>query len=552
MYQALARQWRPKTFASLRGQTHVTRALINALKRQQLHHAYLFTGTRGVGKTTIARILAKSFNCEQGISPEPCGTCRACLEIDQGSYVDVLEIDAASRTRVEDTREILENVQYAPTQGRFKIYIIDEVHMLSTHSFNALLKTLEEPPAHVKFILATTDPDKIPMTILSRCLRLNLCALSVAEVMTQCEQILTREQIPFDTDALRKIAVAAKGSMRDGLSLLEQAIADGNGTVQAPAVTSMLGLSYQQHMGALLQGLFGLNVEACLQAVEQMAQVAADYETVLAELLHILHAIAIAQAVPTPAEPLAMLAEIDPAFLGYKDQLTPETVQLLYQIGLQAQKDLAYAPSLRSGFEMTLLRMCVFTPVSTDTAISNERTNVRADLGVGLPMGTAILNECTNVVPSKDTAISNERTNSVAPVSVAPISAVTLPDWNELVTKLPLAGLTRSLVRHCVVTSWENDVLQLTLDNSQKACFNPQRKTQIQEAISQYMGKPIKVMIHLGEVQTQTPVHQAKVQSEEKQAALEKTVVDNPLVQHLLDTFQGSIQKVTSDETSSS
>ena len=341
MYQALARQWRPKSFSSLRGQSHVTRALINALTRQQVHHAYLFTGTRGVGKTSIARILAKSLNCERGISPEPCGQCQACLEIDQGNFVDVLEIDAASRTRVEDTREILENVAYAPTHGRFKIYIIDEVHMLSTHSFNALLKTLEEPPPHVKFILATTDPDKIPMTILSRCLRLNLCALPHQELISQLEHILSSEKIAFESDAVRKLALAAKGSMRDALSLLEQAIADGDGAVKTAAVESMLGLSYQQHMGALLQALFSLNVEACLQVVERMVSVAADFEAVLTELLQILHAIAVAQAVPAPAEPLAILAEIDPTLLTYKDQLTPETVQLLYQIGLQGQKDLS-------------------------------------------------------------------------------------------------------------------------------------------------------------------------------------------------------------------
>lgn len=558
MYQALARKWRPKSFASLCGQDHITRALTHALNNEQLHHAYLFTGTRGVGKTSIARILAKSLNCENGVSAEPCGSCQACQAIDAGSFVDVLEIDAASRTRVEDTRDLLDNVQYAPAQGRFKIYLIDEVHMLSTHSFNALLKTLEEPPPHVKFILATTDPDKLPMTILSRCLRLNLNTIPLAVLRQQLETILTKESITFEVPALQQIAQAAKGSMRDALSLLEQAIADGQGSVQQTAVDAMLGLSYQQHMPALLQALFALDLEVALRAVAAMATLGADFETVLAGLLQSLHAMAIAKAVPNIETSLSTFSEVSAELIALKDGVSPETLQLLYQIGVQGQKDLSYAPTLRTGFEMTVLRMIVFYPVTEPDAVVTAPSTPVAKKPMPAPVAPVVapVQASSAAVPVKAPPAAPVQaqeapavTQSAAPTIAQPPTPTNTdigekPDWQSLVAELSLTGLTRSLVRHTVLEIWEADRVGLLLDNNQKACLNPQRKAQIQAALSKQLGRTIRLEINLGAVKTQTPDHQEKVLIKEKEVALEASVTSDPLVQHIMETFEGTLEKI--------
>jgi DNA polymerase-3 subunit gamma/tau len=358
-YQVLARKWRPNNFSELVGQEHVVSAISNALDNNRLHHAYLFSGTRGVGKTTIARIFSKSLNCEQGIGSKPCGQCSTCVEIEQGNFIDLLEIDAASRTKVEDTRELLDNVQYRPTRGRYKVYLIDEVHMLSKHSFNALLKTLEEPPPHVKFLLATTDPQKLPVTILSRCLQFNLKALSRSQISQQLQHILQQENLPFEMEALAQLARAAQGSMRDSLSLTDQAIAQGNGQVSLQIVTDMLGLMDKNQVLKLLNAVIQKDSQAVLAQIEQMSFQAPDYGQVMAELMSLLHQIALTQFVPDACKLETTSAR---AIYQLAKSVAPEQVQLLYQIALQGKKDLPFAADGRSGLEMTLIRMLAFSP----------------------------------------------------------------------------------------------------------------------------------------------------------------------------------------------
>ncbi len=358
-YQVLARKWRPGNFREMVGQEHVLKALINALDHQRLHHAYLFTGTRGVGKTTIARILAKCLNCEMGVTSTPCGECSACIEISEGRFVDLIEVDAASRTKVEDTRELLDNVQYAPTRGRYKIYLIDEVHMLSNHSFNALLKTLEEPPEHVKFLLATTDPQKLPVTVLSRCLQFNLKNMSPERIVGHLQRVLEKEAVPAEESALWLLARSADGSMRDALSLTDQSIAYGSGKITEREVAAMLGTIDHQLIRKLMQGLIEADGAQILDAVSHFAEHAPDFGAALSDLLTLLHRIAIAQAIPDA---------LDNSFgdreqvLGFAEQLSAEDVQLFYQTALIGRRDLHLSPDERSGFEMTLLRMLAFKP----------------------------------------------------------------------------------------------------------------------------------------------------------------------------------------------
>jgi DNA polymerase-3 subunit gamma/tau len=358
-YQVLARKWRPRVFREMVGQEHVLQALINALDHNRLHHAYLFTGTRGVGKTTIARILAKCLNCETGVSSEPCGQCSSCREIAEGRFVDLIEVDAASRTKVEDTRELLENVQYAPTRGRYKVYLIDEVHMLSNSSFNALLKTLEEPPPHVKFLLATTDPQKLPMTILSRCLQFNLKNMNPERIVQHLKFVLNEELVPFEESALWHLGRAADGSMRDAMSLTDQAIAYGSGKITEAEVSTMLGTIDQTAVYDIVNALVSLDGRAVLAAVERMSEQAPDYASALAEMLAVLHRIAIAQALPEAVDNSHGDRE---RIMQLAQQLPSEDVQLFYQTALLGRRDLPLAPDPRAGFEMVLLRMLAFKP----------------------------------------------------------------------------------------------------------------------------------------------------------------------------------------------
>lgn len=398
-YQVLARKWRPRSFREMVGQTHVLKALINALDSQRLHHAYLFTGTRGVGKTTIARIIAKCLNCETGVSSTPCGECSVCREIDEGRFVDLIEVDAASRTKVEDTRELLDNVQYAPSRGRYKVYLIDEVHMLSSHSFNALLKTLEEPPPHVKFLLATTDPQKLPVTILSRCLQFSLKNMPPERVVEHLTHVLGVEQVPFEDDALWLLGRAADGSMRDAMSLTDQAIAFGEGKILAADVRSMLGTLDHGQVYGVLQALLEGDARALLEAVRHLAEQGPDWGGVLAEMLNVLHRVAIAQALPEAVD--NGQGDRD-RVLTLAQALPAEDVQFYYQMGLIGRRDLPLAPDPRSGFEMVLLRMLAFRPASSEEA---PRTSLKS-LGVS-PATTdsnteAVAGIATSAAPVRD------------------------------------------------------------------------------------------------------------------------------------------------------
>ncbi len=355
-YQVLARKWRPQNFKEMVGQNHVLKALINALEEQRLHHAYLFTGTRGVGKTTVARILAKCLNCETGITAGPCGECAACREIAEGRFVDLIEVDAASRTRVEDTRELLDNVQYAPTNGRFKVYLIDEVHMLSTSSFNALLKTLEEPPEHVKFLLATTDPQKLPATVLSRCLQFNLKRMTVDTISQHLAFILDKESVAYSETAIKQIARAADGSMRDALSLMDQAIAFGAGELKDNEVQDMLGGISHEHLYTILDAIIAGKGTEMLAAIEEMSSATPDYDIAADNLISLLHQISVMQLIPEAEQDEEKIREL-------ANKISPEDVQLYYQIALHGRRDLPLSPDPRAGFEMILLRMLAFRPM---------------------------------------------------------------------------------------------------------------------------------------------------------------------------------------------
>ena len=359
-YQVLARKWRPRIFSEMAGQEHVLRTLINALDQDRLHHAYLFTGTRGVGKTTIARILAKCLNCEQGVSSSPCETCSACISIAEGRFLDLIEVDAASRTKVDDTRELLENVQYAPSVGRFKVYLIDEVHMLSTHSFNALLKTLEEPPAHVKFLFATTDPQKLPVTILSRCLQFNLKNISPEIIVEHLKYILGKEKIIFEEPGLWSLARAADGSMRDALSLTDQAISYGGGKLTEFDISNMLGSIDLAVIAEITRGLVDRDGPGIMTSIQKMSELAPDYSTALGDLLSLLHRVAVAQAIPGAIDNRQGDKDL---VLEIAGNLSSEDVQLFYQIALLGRRDLPLAPEPRIGFEMVMLRMLAFHPV---------------------------------------------------------------------------------------------------------------------------------------------------------------------------------------------
>lgn len=428
-YQVLARKWRPNVFSELVGQEHVVSAISNALDNNRLHHAYLFTGTRGVGKTTIARIFSKSLNCETGMSSKPCGVCATCKEIEQGNYIDLLEIDAASRTKVEDTRELLDNVQYKPTRGDFKVYLIDEVHMLSKHSFNALLKTLEEPPPHVKFLLATTDPQKLPVTILSRCLQFNLKALSRTQIAGQLEHILNQENLPAEKAAIAQLSRAAQGSMRDALSLTDQAIAQGNGQVTNQVVTDMLGLMDKGQILKLVHAVLNKDSDAVFAQVEQLSYQAPDYLQVLAEIMSLLHQVALTQYVPDACKLETVSAR---AIYQLAKTMPAEQVQLLYQIALQGKKDLPYAADGRSGLEMTLLRMLAFTPSSLNLAPVEfaQLDSVPAempDLSVQpeIPKGTAGNPRTSELHAEPEPAVSDQAAQDVDAESVEQTALLT-------------------------------------------------------------------------------------------------------------------------------
>jgi DNA polymerase-3 subunit gamma/tau len=487
-YLVLARKWRPRQFADMVGQEHVLRALINALDSGRLHHAFLFSGTRGVGKTTVARVLAKALNCEKGVSSTPCGVCQACVEIDEGRFIDLIEVDAASRTKVDDTRELLDNVQYAPTRGRYKVYLIDEVHMLSAHSFNALLKTLEEPPPHVKFLLATTDPQKLPVTVLSRCLQFNLKRLPPALIQERLHTIAGQEGVPADAQALKQIALAAQGSMRDALSLLDQAIAYCGGKLNAADVRGMLGGIDREDARKLLAALARNDGAALMAEVARIDESAPDYEVVLDGLAMLLQRIALGQVVPEG------LADEERASLApLMSALAPEDVQLYYQIALIGRRDLPLTSDPRTGFEMTLLRMLAF-----------RRDDAQEQ-------GTR--------------AASQQAAAPAASAPAAPTKARSSPagdDWASLVDALPLQGAARQLAAHCVVQRRQGGSFVLELDGAHEHLLTTQQQERLRSALAAHLGEPVELRIQIGNPASETPARRdARVADERRQGARE-------------------------------
>ncbi len=523
-YQVLARKWRPRKFAEMVGQEHVLRALINALDNDRLHHAYLFTGTRGVGKTTVARIFAKSLNCESGVSAEPCSQCGTCLEIDEGRFVDLIEVDAASRTKVEDTRELLDNVQYAPTRGRYKIYLIDEVHMLSAHSFNALLKTLEEPPPHVKFLLATTDPQKLPATVLSRCLQFSLKRLPPPLIEGHLRQLLEAERLTAEAPALRLLARAADGSMRDALSLLDQAIAFGGGAVSESDVRSMLGTIERARVVSMLRSLAAADAAGLLASVAELAQQAPDYQDLLAQLLSALQQIAVAQAVPAAVD--EHLDERE-AILSLAGEMSAEDVQLYYQIGLIGRRDLPLAPDPRAGLEMVLLRMLAFRPVQGESDSREQPAVGRA----------------ADITPAAKGMKAAQET-SPPPVSrpCADASAESLEQfWNELIEGLQLKGVVRELAMNCALKARSDDRWSMVLDPACRQLLNKQRQSRLQEALSASLNSPVSLEIEIaGEAQL-TPAVEQRAAAERRQAAAIDTIESDPNVKAIQEAFDATL-----------
>ncbi|ALP53168.1 DNA polymerase III subunit gamma/tau [Candidatus Tenderia electrophaga] len=522
-YQVLARKWRPRNFPAMVGQAHVLRALINALDNERLHHAYLFTGTRGVGKTTVARIFAKSLNCETGVSSTPCGECGACREIDEGRFVDLIEVDAASRTKVEDTRELLENVQYAPTRGRYKVYLIDEVHMLSAHSFNALLKTLEEPPPHVKFLLATTDPQKLPVTILSRCLQFNLKRMAPEMIGGHLAHVLAQEGVEFDPAALTLIAAGADGSMRDALSLLDQAIAYGGGKLVEDEVRAMLGTIDRGHVLRLLQGLADNDATAILETVNDLAQQGTDFSAVLAELISQLHTLALAQLAPATLEGLAD----QQALAALADKISAEDIQLYYQIGLIGRRDLPLAPELRSGLEMVLLRMLAFRPDS-----STAQPEAQAQTPV-----TGHARPATTSAPA-------ERRPSAVQEPAPPTAPTTGPDacpWPEVVQQLGLKGMAYQLAANSVLVGRQGTVIRLALSKQHATLRSKTLEQRLQQALSKYYGESVRLEFVSGGDNSQTPAGIQQRQAEDRQQAAVDAISTDPNVQRIREVFDAQV-----------
>lgn len=476
-YQVLARKWRPKQFTEMVGQGHVLKALVNALDDNRLHHAYLFTGTRGVGKTSIARLFAKALNCETGVSSQPCGTCGSCVEIAEGRFVDLIEVDAASRTKVEDTRELLENVQYAPSRGRFKVYLIDEVHMLSKSSFNALLKTLEEPPPHVKFLLATTDPQKLPVTVLSRCLQFNLKNMIPQRIVEHLTEVLTAEQVAFDEEALWLLARSADGSMRDALSLTDQAIAFGAGSINEADVRVMLGTIDLRLVYQILQSLIDTDGARLLQCVDDLAQFSPDYQSVLGDIISLLHRIAIAQTVPSALDnSMGDKQQV----VSLAAQLSAEDVQLFYQVALMGRKDLPLVPDAREGLEMVLMRMLAFRPASappvklsplseTGNAENSQEQEVSEQSVV--PLNNAALNSEADHSPQPSVTQKHEKTVVVNNEKVDEIDTLAVSHSDQLGSE-PVAELTEnSEVAPAVVTQVQDLNASVSSDHYSSSAF---------------------------------------------------------------------------------
>ena len=583
-YQVLARKYRPRTFHELVGQEHVSKALIHALDQDRLHHAYLFTGTRGVGKTTIARILSRCLNCEQGVSSQPCGECDSCTEINEGRFVDLIEVDAASRTKVEDTRELLDNVQYAPTRGRYKVYLIDEVHMLSAHSFNALLKTLEEPPPHVKFLLATTDPQKLPVTVLSRCLQFNLKALSVDRIAGHLQAVLDKEMIRYEAPALQLLGQSARGSMRDALSLTDQAISFGGEQLDESSVRSMLGTVDREYVLRLLEALVSGDAETVLSALDEVAEQSPDELSLLDELIAMLHSIAICQAVPT--------RKADDVLTALAAKFQAEQVQLYYDIALRGRRDLGDAPDPRMGLDMLMLRMVLFRPDGVlpaggantakkpvrpasapvaEPAPNRASTSAAAQVSAPAPVPSAAsVSEHSaptdNTQRLASTSSNSEHassegsavkpalgvTESVAPVAASPQVAKLVIEpmppggdlsqwWNTLVTSLSLDGMVRNLAHHAVLTQREGKHWTLTLDPGHQVMPNDERVDTLQNMISAALNEAVLLRFISQQGNEGTPAQREEAARLKKLEYTRETISKDPIVRALERDFGGRL-----------
>ena len=513
-YQVLARKWRPRSFADMVGQSHVLKVLVNALDSGRLHHAYLFSGTRGVGKTTLARILAKCLNCEAGVGSEPCGKCGACTGIDEGRFVDLIEVDAASRAKVDETRDLMDNVQYAPTAGRYKVYLIDEVHMFSKHSFNALLKTLEEPPDHVKFLLATTEPKRIPITILSRCLQFNLKHLGAEQIEAQLDKILAEEGVSSQDACARLIAVAADGSMRDALSLLDQAISHGNGSLETAQVRDMLGTIDAGELNTLLGHIIDQDAASMFARLAGMDELSPDYDALLAGLLSILHDTAIAQVLPDASD------LVDESTRTFARSLDKELVQLYYQIVLNGRRDLLMSPDPKTGFEMTLMRMLAFRPWGSADA-PEENTNPSAAGHTGSAATTMDARD-----PARDTTVPADN-----------------DAWHDLVASMTLDGLTKQLASHCTFRKHQGNRLYLNLQPEHEHLLSANQKEKLQAALRSRLDDKVRLEVAVEGTGDETPAQRrTRKDIEAKQAAV-AAVQNDPDVKQFIDMFDATIDE---------
>ena len=585
-YQVLARKWRPKKFAEVAGQGHVLKSLINALDNERLHHAYLFTGTRGVGKTTLARIMAKCLNCEKGVTSEPCEACSTCTEINEGRFIDLIEVDAASRTKVEDTRELLDNVQYSSTRGRFKVYLIDEVHMLSNHSFNALLKTLEEPPAHVKFLFATTDPQKLPITILSRCLQFNLKNLRPKLIVEYLETVMQQEQIKCDSDALWQLAATASGSMRDALTLADQAISYCQGEISHSGVIDMLGVPEQAQIFDLLSAMAKGNLPLVLSLVETISDHTPDYSNMLDLLLSTLHRVAIAQAAPTAVDNSFGDKE---AVLKLAAEFAAEDIQLFYQLGAKGRGELRSGLDMRSAFEMLLLRMMIFSPSLLDQNLmpslagsddsdqhSDQLIDGLSETPVERPLmetaGSPVVSEPADSAQfqkKKTLADQHEsdlraRKHQFAPVSVRDESqppaeglqeqtqsevrrsdllrTLTHESWIEVFPSLSVSGIVRNILANTQWEEFSEGILVLRLAEDQSALYSEEVLPKLENALTQYFCEPVRLKIIVGAVDLETPALKAQRLMKEARLSMVNEFETDTNVRELVDRFAATVE----------
>ena len=577
-YQVLARKWRPRIFAEMAGQQHVLQALINALDNDRLHHAYLFTGTRGVGKTTIARILSKCLNCEAGVSSVPCGECSACNEINEGRFVDLIEVDAASRTGVDDMRDLLDNVQYTPARGRYKIYLIDEVHMLSKNSFAALLKTLEEPPPHVKFLFATTDPQKLPITVLSRCLQFNLKNLSPERITEHLQFVLGEEKVPFEEAGLWSLARAADGSMRDALSLTDQAIGHGGGQVNEADVSSMLGTIERSYVIDICKALASGSGSEILAAIARMAEQAPDYDMALADVLSIWHQVAIVQTVPEALDKgLANYSEV----LALSAQVSREDVQLFYQICLLGRKDLQLSADAKSGFEMVMLRALAFRPQNSprgpalntsgqaaaatpvpapvapeaskatsvppevEPSVKKSEAQVAEDMPPWEPQVEAqkpLVSEEPSAFPNKEASASSNKELSVDAATI-PLQDFSPENWIELRKQLSIVASLGEIASHCLYLGRSGTALRFLIDSGHNSLYDDPHQEQFSEALSDYFKTPVTVEISLGVAEQETPRAANLREKSERLAEAVETLNNDPAVVKFKQLFDGGVDE---------